>query len=100
MRLAWLTDIHLNFISDEGVDALCAAVAESEPDAVLIGGDISEAEPLAEHLTAIAGRLTRPIYFVLGNHDYYRSSIAAVRDQVARLCERVEHLHWLPTTGS
>ena len=37
-----------------------------------------------------------PIYFVLGNHDYYRSSIAAVRGAVERL---PTEMTWLPACG-
>jgi len=36
-----------------------------------------------------------PIFFVLGNHDYYGGSIARVRATVREM-SREEHLHWLP----
>ena len=47
---------------------------------LLVTGDIGESDTIArfvDELSAIA-----PIYYVLGNHDYYRSSIGAVRDQL------------------
>src|SRR5437764_11589677 len=40
-----------------------------------------------------------PIYFVLGNHDFYRGSIAGVRAGVEALDARSPRLHWLPRTG-
>jgi hypothetical protein len=36
-----------------------------------------------------------PIYFVLGNHDFYHGSIAAVRTRVAREASASPWLHWL-----
>ncbi len=41
-----------------------------EADAYAITGDIGEAHDVADHLRAFADR--GPVYFVLGNHDYYR----------------------------
>jgi hypothetical protein len=40
-----------------------------------------------------------PIYFVLGNHDFYHGSIAAVRQAVARQSAASRWLHWLPISG-
>ena len=42
MKLAWLTDIHLNFLRPPAVGAFIEMLAETEADAVLIGGDIGE----------------------------------------------------------
>jgi hypothetical protein len=50
-------------------------------------------------LQLIEQRLRRPIYFVLGNHDFYGGSISGVRQNVADLCRRSEWLHWLPDAG-
>ena len=71
-RLAWLTDLHLNFVTPGHVDRLCRAVREAGADAVLLGGDIGEAPDVVEHLEGLDARLGLPIYFVLGNHDFYR----------------------------
>ena len=99
MRLAWLTDLHLNFVTPGHVDRLCRAVREAGADAVLLGGDIGEAPDVEEQLEGLAGRLGLPVYFVLGNHDYYRGSIARVRAGVEALCARTPRLHWLPASG-
>jgi len=40
-----------------------------------------------------------PIYFVLGNHDFYHGSITAVRDTVAREAASSRWLRWLPLSG-
>lgn len=95
MRLAWLTDIHLNFFDDDSLDVFCDCVAGEEPDAVLIGGDIGEANDVVGYLEFIDDRLKRPLHFVLGNHDYYHGSIAEVRRLIARLCDRRANLTYL-----
>ncbi len=85
-RVAWLTDIHLNFVAAGEVDRFLARVESERADWVLIGGDIAEAHDVAEYLTRIGSRLTARVAFVLGNHDFYRGSIARVRDTMTELC--------------
>jgi predicted MPP superfamily phosphohydrolase len=98
-RLAWLTDIHLNFVQPGTIETLCGEIMEERPDAVLISGDIGEAHDLAGYLLTLENRLQFPIYFVLGNHDFYRGSIAQVRASVAILTEHSANLYWLSQAG-
>lgn len=99
MRLAWLTDIHLDFLEVPQVQAFTRLVAGERPDAVLLTGDITIAELLEEHLLGLAESWQVPIYFVLGNHDFYGSSISAVRESARALRERSAMLRWLPSEG-
>ncbi len=78
-RLTWATDIHLNFLSHVGMDAFCDGLRREEPDAVLVTGDIAEAPTLEPLLSLVAAEMKVPIYFVLGNHDYYRASSSSSR---------------------
>jgi predicted phosphohydrolase len=98
-RLAWLTDVHLNFVPAHRIAALCRAIRDANVDAVLLGGDIGEAPDVEELLMSLDARLGLPIDFVLGNHDYYRGSIARVRAGVEALCARSPRLCWLPRAG-
>ena len=41
----------------------------------------------------------KPICFVLGNHDFYHGSFAAVESEVAALAGASRHLTWLNTAG-
>ena len=66
---------------------------------MLITGDIAEAPSLGDLLSDVASALRTPIYFVLGNHDFYRGSIPRVREAVVDLCRRSEWLAWLPAAG-
>jgi predicted MPP superfamily phosphohydrolase len=93
-RIAWLTDIHLNFLQAAQVDAFLDRLSRVEPDAILIGGDIAEAPDVVDYLGRI-GALGLPVYFVLGNHDFYFGKITQVRDQVAAFCELQENVRYL-----
>src|SRR4051812_38267695 len=73
-RLAWLTDIHLNFVTPPQVDEFLDEINSLEPDAVLLGGDIGDGTNVVAYLSKIADRIKSSVYFVLGNHDFYGSS--------------------------
>ena len=49
--LAWLTDIHLNFVEKSQIEELCRTITLYDPDSVLISGDISEVPDLESHLS-------------------------------------------------
>ena len=99
MKLTWLTDIHLNFIAPYKFDGLMGEIVRHTPDAVLISGDIGESSSVAFYLQRMAKVLARPIYFVLGNHDYYRGSFEAVSAAVRVACGQSPHLVWLNDAG-
>ena len=63
---------------------------------MLASGDIAEAPTIKDILQELAEFIEQPIYFVLGNHDYYRGQIDAVRREMGALTKSNEHLFWLP----
>lgn len=83
MQIAWVTDIHLNFISTN--DIITFAQPLNQYDAILITGDISESPELIGHLDLLSDIINKPIYFVLGNHDFYHGKIDTTRQNVTRL---------------
>lgn len=101
MRLTWATDIHLDFItnpndvlaSSRNLDVFCSLFKES--DGVILSGDISLSPFLRDHLIALESRLERPIYFVLGNHDFWFSDFSTIRRDTARLASSSEYLKYL-----
>jgi predicted phosphohydrolase len=95
-RVAWLTDIHLNFIRPEPMRLFFDEVRRHSPDAVVVSGDIAEGHSLLDYLQHLETGLALPIYFVLGNHDFYRNSIAAVREYARAYCGQSHHLRYLP----
>jgi 3',5'-cyclic-AMP phosphodiesterase len=94
MRLAWATDLHLNFARPPAQERFFESLLAQQADALVITGDIAEAPDFDLYLAKIARRFAQPVYYVLGNHDFYRSSVADVR-QRARLTQAV----WLNRAG-
>ena len=94
-RVAWLTDVHLNFLEDVDRRQFVESIAATSPDAVLVGGDIGESPDVAQYLEEMADIVRRPIHFVLGNHDFYRGSIAETRERVSELAAGSDHLVYL-----
>lgn len=78
MKLAWLTDIHLNFLSPKRLNDFFQEIREQTCDALLITGDIAEAPTIERYLYYLKSQIPLPIYFLLGNHDFYHGSIADV----------------------
>jgi Icc protein len=97
MRLAWLTDIHLNFLDDAERKHFLETVAE-QADAVAISGDTGESPSIIGYLKEMEEILRKPIYFVLGNHDFYRGSIGNTRAEVASLAEQSDFLVYMTAT--
>ncbi len=95
MKLAWMTDIHLNFVKPPTFRKLVRAIKAKTPEAVLISGDIGEAPSVCDYLADFATALDLPVYFVLGNHDFYGGSIARVRADVTHLASNTDNLTYL-----
>lgn len=95
MRAAWLTDIHLDFLSPRACQDFFARVASTIPDAVFLTGDVSIAPALLDHLSALSEAISKPVYFVLGNHDFYHGSITEMRVRVRHFCRTHPWLNYL-----
>ncbi|MCX5742346.1 MAG: metallophosphoesterase [Proteobacteria bacterium] len=93
MRATWCTDLHLNFLRPHALRAFYDTVAAERPDLVLLSGDIGESDSVVQFVDEIAEAARCEVYFVLGNHDYYRSGIRIVREAVQRAPRRAR---WLP----
>jgi len=99
MRAAWLTDIHLNFIDVSARQNFYQTIVSENIDSVWITGDIAEAPCLADILIEMAEKINKSIYFVLGNHDYYRGQVNEVRHVMATLTASHPNLFWLPVSS-
>lgn len=94
-NLIWVTDIHLNFLDSSERQAYYQSLLEAKADALLISGDIGEAPSISLYLRELASALDHPIFFVVGNHDYYRGSVSEVREKLMNCSKISGHLHWL-----
>jgi len=99
MKVCWITDIHLNFLVQPARLQFYESIRNSSCEAVLITGDIAEAMSVTLYLQEMADDLQRPIYFVMGNHDYYGGQILDVRRQITDLCQAHKYLSWVTTPG-
>jgi predicted phosphohydrolase len=99
MRVVWATDIHLNFLDAEGRASFFSSIRAHQPDVVFVTGDIAEAPSLPFLLDEMRRAIQVPLYFVLGNHDFYYGSILQVRNSLKNWCQVQPGLIYLSTTG-
>lgn len=85
MKIRWVTDIHVDFLMKSERELFFQSIEMEDPDVVFVTGDTCEAPHLVDHLTTMANIVRKPIYFVLGNHDFYRSDVKEVRDMMIEL---------------
>ena len=90
-----MTDIHLDFLKDDGLDAFFRKVEQAEAEGLLTSGDIASGTDIHRFLVRLHDSIHGPIAFVLGNHDFYGRSFAEVRDKVRTLCTEHERLLYL-----
>lgn len=99
-RLAVTSDTHLNHVSSGEIVELGTLAAKLHgADALLLCGDIAEAHDVEQALVDLDTGFHRPVYFVLGNHDYYTGGFAAVHAKMAALSKRHPRITWLRTAG-
>ena len=82
MKIAWATDIHFDHCNQQAINSFIDELKYQAADLLFLTGDLTShggANALIHHLTA---SLNLPIYFVLGNHDFYGTSIETVRKNV------------------
>jgi 3',5'-cyclic AMP phosphodiesterase CpdA len=97
--VCWVTDVHLDMAEDATRRRFFARIEASAADAVLVTGDIADGPKTGDCLCEMADRLARPIYFVLGNHDFYGGSIREVEERTVRLADDHPYLVYLPAAG-
>ncbi len=99
VKLIWTTDLHFDTAEvDRHID-FCNTVIRENPDAVLIGGDISNGVNSLLFLKSISNTVKKPFYFVLGNHDYYYGSIYTIRKMTKKLSEHETNICYLTEKG-
>jgi len=99
MKLIWLTDIHLNFLEENKRMSFYHELIATDSEGVVISGDIAEVPSIESILKEMASTTQKPIYFVLGNHDYYRGSINDLRNKMTSMTKDEPLLFWLPASG-
>lgn len=93
------TDTHLNVSWPWSKGKLVRAINREQPAGLFLTGDISSGPKVDDDLVYLASNLNCPIYFVLGNHDYYHSSITGTNQRMKALCSHHPNLHWMTEAG-
>lgn len=99
-KIVWSTDIHLNFLGKRQTRKFARTLLKEEPDIIVFSGDLSEAPRFEQDVQYLAAHLNNtPVYFVCGNHDYYRGSIEKRRKHLKRFYNKDFQCKWLPNLG-
>lgn len=97
LKYAWMTDIHLNFLPIEKRFKFYTEIEALKPNGIFISGDIAEAPTITSIVAEMNEQLDMPIYFVLGNHDFYQSSRKKMFEEMRSLFKAsVNPIQWLP----
>jgi 3',5'-cyclic AMP phosphodiesterase CpdA len=87
MKIAWASDLHWDRANEENRERFLSEFRECGADAAVITGDIATSHDLTDVLGLLARTFQpRPIYFTLGNHDYFGSWIRSVDRRVIEMC--------------
>lgn len=93
--LGWFSDPHLDGCSLERIDEFAEELRALDADAWIATGDLAESDTFAEFFERVAMIVKKPMYFLLGNHDYFYSSFAKVHETAKALHERSEYARWI-----
>jgi Icc-related predicted phosphoesterase len=91
VKLLVASDLHFEFHADHGA-SMVQSLAPA--DVLVCAGDLSSSSRLEEALNLLCQRYAHVVY-VPGNHEFYGSSIPAVRERLRALADRLAGLHYL-----
>ena len=83
--LLWITDAHLDHLSDAVEDAWFEKLGKTRADMLLLGGDTGNARVFSRLIGRIEEVFPGKVALVAGNHDYYHASISSFRTKLAGL---------------
>lgn len=90
------SDTHFNFTFPWTRYDFINKIKEENPAGLILSGDISCGLTIHDMLVFLAKKLEYiPIYYVLGNHDYYSTSIGSITNSLQNLHVKYPNLLWL-----
>lgn len=96
MKAHLYSDIHLEACDSRTKEDFIQTLVKSEPEILIIAGDIERAKGVCAELTYLSRALpASKIYFVLGNHDYYDGSLEEVFQSVSETARASDNLVYL-----
>lgn len=97
-RYAWLTDIHLDHLSEVQAKQFIDSVAAQNIDGLLITGDIGTSKTFIQYLAMFESALQKPVLFVMGNHDYWGSSAEQCQKTATDISSMSTFIKWAAST--
>lgn len=100
-RLVWATDIHLDHMKKKPneVEDFIKSITHLNPDLLVLTGDIDMGFDVITTIKKIAELVNCKVFFVLGNHDFYGSSIASVRQEAIEFTHEQSNALYLHNAG-
>lgn len=95
LKFLWYTDTHLAKMPPWKFFSFIKEIINENPAGIFLTGDISTGPFLRIHLRLMAKFINCPIYFVLGNHDYYFTSMGKQHSKIKSICQKYTNLIWL-----
>lgn len=97
MRIKYMSDLHLEFERSAGsIERFAASLDPTDCDVLVLAGDISSGQQIAEHVGVLAERFDKmPVLYVAGNHEYYGGNSVSVAQQQELLRTAFKHVHCL-----
>jgi len=95
-KILWFSDTHFSVFHPWTFYTFLREVEKEKPNGIFLTGDIADGAPqLYWVLERMAKSIPSPIYFVLGNHCCWLSSMARVHQKVRELCQKHSNLIWM-----
>lgn len=93
MKIAYISDLHNEFLRDAGLPV--PDIKLNEPvDVLVLAGDIDVKEYGAQYAVRQSQHLELPVIYVLGNHEFYQADSLPVKDKVESLTRNTD-VHFL-----
>ena len=89
MKLQILSDIHLEFSSHK------FNVKNTDADVIVLAGDVGVGNSALPFIDKLLQEHSKPIIYILGNHELYQTSVEAVKDVWKRIDQEFDDLHFL-----
>ena len=94
MQVAYFSDLHLDVKGESIYKKIETFMKANDLQKAFVTGDISNGIQITYHLKQLS-KVIPEVYFILGNHCYYFSSIFRVEDEIQNLTPVYSNLHWL-----
>lgn len=84
LKLLHVTDLHLDYSTKFEYDSFLSKVKARDFDCMVVSGDTCDGAYTDRHIAKLHKDIgKKPIYFVLGNHDYYNTSVEYAQTKAA-----------------